>query len=171
MKTIYSKLASAKGEIGAISKDSKNPFFKSKYFDINQLLHHVEPLLLKNGLVVLQPIINNCVVSQIIDIDNGEKVESELKLPELTDPQKIGACISYYRRYSLSSLLSLQAEDEDGNNLKPKPAPVKIKLTEEGYLHLCTKGTKDNILTALKDRIVTIDQKNGLEELLKTKKD
>ena len=44
-KNIYQKLAAAKSEIGAISKDSTNPFFKSKYFDINNLLAHVEPIL------------------------------------------------------------------------------------------------------------------------------
>ena len=54
MKTIYQKLAQAKKEIGAISKDSKNPFYKSKYFDINQLLQHVEPVLEKYGLMVMQ---------------------------------------------------------------------------------------------------------------------
>ena len=42
---IYTKLSEVKKEIGAISKDSTNPFFKSKYFDINGLLKHVEPLL------------------------------------------------------------------------------------------------------------------------------
>ena len=42
MKELYKKLAAVKNEIGAISKDSTNPFFKSKYFDINGLLNHVE---------------------------------------------------------------------------------------------------------------------------------
>jgi len=36
MKELLKALSEAKKEIGAISKDSKNPFFKSKYFDINQ---------------------------------------------------------------------------------------------------------------------------------------
>ena len=44
MKTIYTKLAELKKEIGKMTKDSKNPFFNSKYFDINQLLEHLEPL-------------------------------------------------------------------------------------------------------------------------------
>ena len=37
---LYTKLSEVKKEIGAISKDSTNPFFKSKYFDINGLLKH-----------------------------------------------------------------------------------------------------------------------------------
>ena len=58
MVTIYTKLAELKKEVGKMTKDSKNPFFNSKYFDINQLLEHLEPLLQKNHLIVLQPIIN-----------------------------------------------------------------------------------------------------------------
>jgi len=112
---IYTKLAAVKKEVGIISKDETNPFFKSKYFDINGLLKHVEPLLQKNGLLLLQPIINGEVVSQIIDIDNGDSVTSSIALPNIEDPQRIGGCVSYYRRYTLQSLLSLQAEDDDAN--------------------------------------------------------
>jgi len=112
---IYKKLNEVKKEVGAISKDEKNPFFKSKYFDINGLLKHVEPLLQKNGLLLLQPIIKGEVVSEIIDIESGETVTSSIALPNLDDPQKLGSAVTYYRRYTLQSLLGLQAEDDDAN--------------------------------------------------------
>ena len=115
MKELYKKLAAVKKEIGTISKDSTNPFFKSKYFDINGLLKHVEPLLDEKGLLLLQPIIDGLVCSQIIDVESGDKVESSMKMSELSDPQKMGSMITYYRRYTLQSLLGLQAEDDDGN--------------------------------------------------------
>ena len=113
--SIYKKLSEAKKEIGKISKDSRNPFFKSKYFDINSLLEHVEPILQKHGLIVSQPIKNNSVCSVIVDVESGDILESILKLPELQDPQKLGSAITYYRRYTLQSLLALQAEDDDAN--------------------------------------------------------
>ena len=122
--SIYKQLLEVQKEVGAISKDSKNPFFKSKYFDINKLIEAVNPVLSKHGLVLLQPIEDNKVVSMIIDSESGEVAKSWLELPNLSDPQKIGSAISYYRRYTLASLLGLQAEDEDGNGLKPKPKPV-----------------------------------------------
>ena len=121
--SIYKKLLEVQKEVGAISKDSKNPFFKSKYFDINKLIEVVNPVISKHGLVLLQPIQDNKVQSILIDSESGENVKSELELPNLSDPQKIGSAISYYRRYTLSSLLGLQAEDEDGNGLKAKPKP------------------------------------------------
>lgn len=118
--SIYKKLNEVKKEIGTISKDSTNPFFKSKYFDINSLLKHVEPLLQENGLILLQPIIKSEVFSEIVDVESGESVTSSIALPELNDPQKLGSAITYYRRYTLQSLLALQAEDDDGN-LASKP--------------------------------------------------
>ena len=45
MYSFYKKLFNLQQEIGAISKDSKNPYFKSSYFDINQLITALNPLL------------------------------------------------------------------------------------------------------------------------------
>jgi len=55
------------------------------------------------------------VVSKLICIDGTGGVISALKLPEIADPQKLGSCITYYRRYTLASLLGLQAVDDDAN--------------------------------------------------------
>ena len=139
--SIYKKLLAVQFEVGAISKDSKNPFFKSKYFDINKLIEVVSPVLSKNGLVLLQPIIDGKVFSKIFDSESGESVESCIDLPNLTDPQKLGSAITYYRRYTLASLMALQAEDNDGNGLKPKE-----KLTDERF---------NSALTALKENKIT----------------
>ena len=113
--SIYKKLFEAKKEIGKISKDSNNPFFKSKYFDINSLLEHVEPILQKHDLLLLQPILDGKVSTVIIDVESGDKVSSEISLLGLKDAQKTGSEITYYRRYTAQSLLGLQAEDDDGN--------------------------------------------------------
>ena len=155
--SIYKKLLEVQKEVGAISKDSKNPFFKSKYFDINQLIEHVQPVLNKHGLVLIQPIKDNKVGSIIFDSDADktgvdEYVDSCLELPQLNDPQKLGSCITYYRRYTLASLLGLQAEDDDGNKAsKPsKPKPVeKVKITKEAY---------QKAVQMLGEKKVTLDQ-------------
>jgi hypothetical protein len=113
-KAIYGKLFEAKKEIGKISKDSTNPFFDSKYFDINKLLEHVEPILSGHNILVLQPIIDGHVCTQLIDIDSNEMITSSARINS-TDPQKVGSEITYFRRYTLQSILGLQAEDDDGN--------------------------------------------------------
>lgn len=114
-QTIWYKLWCAKQEIGKVTKGSNNPFFKSKYADLNTIIEAVEPILHKYNLLLLQPIQGNHVCSQIIDIETGERIESSLELPNIQDPQKLIASITYYRRGSLQTMLSLQAVDDDGN--------------------------------------------------------
>tara|TARA_R110000796_G_scaffold21344_1_gene62860 strand:+ start:2126 stop:2692 length:567 start_codon:yes stop_codon:yes gene_type:complete len=121
--SLHKKLFSLQQEVGKISKDATNPFFKSKYVDINSLISQLIPLLQKNRLLLMQPVQEGFVTSNIICIDSDENVESNMRLPELDDPQKVGSCITYYRRYTLLALLGLPAEDDDGNvasNKKPK---------------------------------------------------
>ena len=118
--SIYKKLFEAKKEIGKISKDSKNPFFKSNYLSLNGLIEAVETVLEKHDLLLLQPIMENKIRSIIVDTNNDDgkldNVFSEMELPNIQDPQKLGSAITYFRRYTLQSLLGLQAEDDDGNS-------------------------------------------------------
>lgn len=114
-QSINEKLFNLQQEIGTISKDASNPFYKSKYFDVNSLIKQLQPLLKKHRLLLLQPIEEDAVYSKLICIDGTGGVISALKLPDLNDPQKLGSAITYYRRYTLASLLGLQAVDDDAN--------------------------------------------------------
>jgi len=128
---IYEKLSIVKSEIGVLSKTATNPFFKSKYLELGGILSALEPLLEKNGLLLLQAIEDGKVVTTIHNLTNtDEVVTSEMPLPDIVDPQKLGIAITYYRRYTLQSLLALQAEDNDGNGTKPK---VKKALGSETF--------------------------------------
>ena len=127
---IYSKLFNLQNELGAISKDATNPFFKSKYFDINSLIGQLKPLLEKYKLLLIQPITDNQVRSIIYDLDGGS-VESSMPLPNDLDAQKLGSAITYFRRYTLQSLLALQAMDDDGNLAAKKSKPQLILNTPQ----------------------------------------
>jgi len=171
--SIYKKLFEAKKEIGKISKDSTNPFFKSKYFDINGLLEHVEPILEKHGLLLLQPVIDGKVKTIICDVNNEDgkmdNVVSEMQLPNIQDPQKLGSAITYYRRYTLQSLLGLQAEDDDGNSAKKQLEKEKkqhtIKLLN-GSKNLTELQT--NYLSLSKQQqVANVSLKNELKIKLK----
>ena len=117
------KLLEFQKKVGAISKDSVNPFFKSNYFDINKLIEVIKPILNELELVLLQPLseINGKSALRTIILDTELKtspyeiVDFITPLPENPDPQKMGSIITYYRRYAIQSLLFLQAEDTDGD--------------------------------------------------------
>ena len=114
--SIYAKLLAVQREIGAIPKDKTNPHFKNRYFDINTLLDVVKPILNKHGLVLLQPIMVSSIATIIVDAESSERVENIAQLPPTPDAQKMGSAITYLRRYSLQSLLALEAEDDDGQS-------------------------------------------------------
>ena len=118
---IYKKLSKAKAEFSPLLKDSKNPFFKSKYASLNALMDVIEKPFHDNGLLLLQPIQDGMVVTQIMNIDSDEIITSEMRLPDNIDPQKLGSAITYFRRYTLQSLLGLNAQDDDGEAAKPRP--------------------------------------------------
>jgi hypothetical protein len=123
---IYKKIHEAKQEIGVVKKNAKNPHFKNTYADLNALIDAVEPILLNKGLILLQPIENAKVSTLIIDIESGEQISSSIDLPTSGNPQAMGSAITYFRRYTLQSLLSLQADDDDGTMAsKPQPAVKK----------------------------------------------
>ena len=130
-ESINEKLFELRKEIESISKDTKNPFYKSRYFDINSLIKQLDPLLEKHRLLLLQPIEEDCVYSKLICVDGTGGVLSALKLPEMNDPQKLGSTITYYRRYTLASLLGLQAVDDYANLGSGKIVEVELPWLNE----------------------------------------
>ena len=147
-KGLFQKLHMAKQHIGKVAKNATNPHFKKTYADINALLETVEPILLANGLILLQPVKANLVFTQIIDIETGESMESFMEIPvNIIDPQKTLACITYFRRGTLQSLLSLQSIDDDGNEAS-KPAS-KPTLDNDRFI---------NALTAIQEGKFTVEK-------------
>jgi len=161
-ENIFTKLQKLQNQIGAISKDATNPFYKSKYFDINSLIKQLQPLLEKNKLVLLQPIESDYetnteyVVTKLVCPNTEKIIESRKKLSTQSDPQKLGSEITYFRRYTLQSLLALQAEDDDGNKTVNKPDDEKSWLNQntpqytEAINFIKNGGSIDQIKTKYK---------------------
>lgn len=154
---IYQKLHLAKQSMGKVIKNATNPHFKRSYADINSIIETVEPILMDCGLILMQPVIDNKVISRIIDIETGENVESSLELPAILDPQKLLSCITYFRRGTLVSLLSLQAVDDDGETASKAP---KAKPTLDGERW-------DKALAAVKNGKFTPEQIKEMYNLTK----
>ena len=119
--TINTKLLEFQKKIGIIKKDSKNPHFKNTYASLTQILSEVKPLLTECGLILIQPISLEGVGTTIIDFETGEKIETVISLPTNLSPQQLGSAITYFRRYTLASLLSLEIDDDDAQSTVIKP--------------------------------------------------
>jgi len=151
--SFHQKLHRAKLAIGKVTKNANNPHFKKSYADLNAIIEAVEPILLENGLLLLQPIQGNSVCTQIIDIDSGAKVESCMELPVGLNPQQQGSAITYFRRYTLQSILSLQAVDDDGHSASE---PVKEQPKAKPKESLPTDRF-NNALDKIKDGRYTVE--------------
>ena len=175
MSKIYKKLLEAKKQFTAISKDQKNPHFKSAYYDINDLHKMVDPILHEQGLLITSPIENGEMTTKLIDVETGESIESRFKIEYNPNPQKVGSEITYYRRYLLSSLLGLQAEDDDGNKAsnkptpqdKPQPKPQPKQLPKVDFVKAveAIKAGNTTVADILKSRTCTMEEIAGLKEV------
>lgn len=164
-KSIYSKLLAVQNEITGIKKGSTNPFFKSQYFDVNALIQALRPVLQANKLVLIQPLVyregKQLLSTQLIDVDSGEIIESTMDLPTISDPQKVGSIITYYRRYSIQSLFLLEAVDDDGEtgagrgkignkkDIDHELALSKMNTVDELRLYLAKYPDDKNVLMPL----------------------
>lgn len=114
-------LAKFQGEIKNPSNTATNPYFKSKYAPLNDVLNLVRPLLSKNGLSIVQAPSGdgeNIVVTTTLIHESGEWIEFPplvLKADKAT-AQGAGSAITYARRYALSAVLGISSEDDDDGN-------------------------------------------------------
>lgn len=79
---------------------------------------------------MLQPIKGTSLSTILVDTESGEVMDYNADMPLGPDPQKNGSIITYYRRYSLQSLLALEAEDDDGNVASEKEVTQKNVVTK-----------------------------------------
>lgn len=147
-KNIIAALLKVQGEIANPLNTAVNPFFKSKYAPLPEILNEIRPLLNENGLIFIQntgAIEDKIYVETILYHTSGESYSTD-KLclrPDKNTPQGAGSAITYARRYQLTALLGITNEDDDDGNAaepvkgnkkvtprpsssnKPKPRPPK----------------------------------------------
>jgi len=106
-----------------LKKDGTNPHFRSSYVTLNEVLEKVKEPLNDAGIVLVQSMDEDTLVTTLADTEDDTSVVSRIKLTNIPDMQKLGAGITYARRYALISLLALEDEDDDGNSaVAPKKA-------------------------------------------------
>lgn len=130
---VSAAIVAAQAEMGSVTKDAKNPFFKSNYATLNAVRESCMPVLSKHGLGLLQPLVSKegkQYVETLVLHSSGEYIMSEMEVTTKVNAnaQEVGSAVSYARRYSLMSLLALSAEDDDGataSGTVSKSSPVK----------------------------------------------
>jgi hypothetical protein len=127
-------LSIVQGKLTYAVKDSANPFFKSKYADLESVWDACRSLLAENGLCVMQfpstysDLDKSMSLTTILSHASGEWISQEMSVPVTKpDAQGAGSCLTYMRRYALAAVVGVVQADDDGNAASsPKPV-VKAK--------------------------------------------
>lgn len=102
-------------------ENAKNPHLKSKYADLSSVIDAVKSALNKNGIAFIQtpsPSDDSRLnLTTRLLHESGEWIEDTASCPlAKQDPQGLGSALTYLRRYSLSAICGLYADDDDGNS-------------------------------------------------------
>lgn len=127
IKNIAKALDTFHLEMEPITKDSDNPFFKSKYTSLDHIINKVEAPLHNAGLSFAQfPDGENGLTTILIHVESGEYLEATYTIPlAKNDPQGAGSALTYMRRYALGAVLGLATETDDDANSASTPARPK----------------------------------------------
>lgn len=128
---ISKALAEFRKEVKQPLKDANNPFFKSKYVPLENVVEAIDEVAPNHGLSFTQWPVNdgngNVGVSTMLLHSSGQYIEYDpiYMKPDKQTPQAIGSAITYSKRYSLSAVFGITSdEDDDGNqatgNNQPK---------------------------------------------------
>ena len=144
---LFSALSGFQQEVPVIHKATQG--YGYTYADLSKIIQTINPILAKHGLGYTQPLMNNSIKTIIFHVETGETLESIIDIPQnvllkgMNDFQILGSAISYLRRYSLASILTLITDadlDASGDQIKKVDSNITIgkpKINEKDFLKLC----------------------------------
>jgi hypothetical protein len=154
IKNIACALVKFQASVSKVAKESNNPFFKSKYASLANILDTIQKPLSECGLAISQFPDANALTTIIVHSDSGEWMESSYVMPvaKQNDPQAMGSAMTYARRYALGSILNLNIDDDDdGEKAMGRQLPKRDELTPKhpswakAVEHLKTGGLMTDI--------------------------
>lgn len=173
LNELFAALAKAQGEMGVASKNSANPFFKSKYANLEQIVQAARPALSKNGLSVTQLIWDEedsgCYVYTKLGHSSGQFICSRKKInAKAEDNASIGSATTYVLRrtfQAITGVVSGDEEDDDGQ------AADNLKHNQKSQTYFDDKYAKKDDMKNNQPKPVeevTFGQKREIDLLMKT---
>lgn len=139
IQDIAKALVAAQKEIASAKKTATNPFFKSKYADLGEVIDAIKGPLNAHGIAFLQLCDNGNgdTVTTVLLHESGQFIATETKVhAKADDPQAFGSGVTYAKRYALQAALGLPTEDDDGNaaagRAEPKTRPQPKQPAAQG---------------------------------------
>ena len=127
---LFKALANFQQEVPAIYEGSTG--YGYKYADLKQILAVINPILKKHKLGFTQLLNNSSLETIVFHTESGENISSSVEIPQdvtlkgMNAFQVLGSAITYYRRYSLSSILGLVTDSDNDASAPKAKQPVKV---------------------------------------------
>lgn len=150
-------LVAAQGKFSVIPKTSLNPFFKSKYADLADVVRTAAPVLVEHGLAVSQFLgvdeHGDTLTTWLIH-ESGQFIAESMRLHlAKPDAQGQGSATTYARRYAYMAALGLVADDDDDGNKAseprrpgPRSQPPQHEVAVAGLLN---EAQREKVLSAV----------------------
>ena len=176
MKELPKAFVALQADLKPVSKSATNPFFKSKYAPLPEVMESIQPLLAKHKLAVMQPMTHldgEPAIKTILVHESGEMIEEVSPVfLDKKNAQSHGSAITYARRYGVMSLLGLVADDDDDGNRAsqaPKATPTPKgddELTRaKGYQRRARRSRVLTAPAAKKAKITSILSKSTIDTI------
>lgn len=117
IKNLTAALVLFQSRVGTIIKDATNPYHKSKYATLGNILDKIKGPLLECGVWFIQtPDGEDGLTTRLFHLESQEYVQATYNIRGKSDPQALGSAITYAKRYSLVAMLVLNIDDDDDGN-------------------------------------------------------
>ncbi len=160
--TLAQALVAAQAEMPAVEPDAVNPHFKSKFVSLDHLIAKTRPVLNKHGLAITQApthIDGNPALATTIYHESGESATDTMPLLlGGSDMQKLGAALTYARRYAWAAALGISSdEDDDGNAAVAPPVQAEQPAAAENGSGVITQAQVKRLWAIAKEHAVGED--------------
>jgi len=126
-------LIAAQAELPPVPKNKLNPFYKSKYAGLEDVMPVALKVLTKHGLGLVQTVGQDgnggsSLTTMLVHTSGQWLSDTQPLLLKTADSQGQGSAITYARRYGAMPMLGMVAEeDDDGNaaSTTAKPTPAR----------------------------------------------
>ena len=148
-------------------KNANNPFFKSKYVPLENVVDSITRAASKHGLSFTQfPSSDengNVTVGTMVMHESGEWIEYDpicLK-PVKNDPQAVGSAITYAKRYALSAIFGITSDNDDDGNEATQLGKAKSKAMPNKQLPATNNKIPKEVVEAYKNGIQSVIDRTG----------
>ncbi|HFI0306356.1 TPA: ERF family protein [Streptococcus suis] len=148
-------------------KNADNPFFKSKYVPLENVVDSITRAANKHGLSFTQfPSSDengNVTVGTMVMHESGEWIEYDpiCMKPVKNDPQAVGSAITYAKRYALSAIFGITSDNDDDGNEATQPGKATPKAVPKKQVPATNNKIPKEVVKAYKDAIQFVIDRTG----------